>query len=120
MLMKNPLDTFESLTIQPGVSTKIEIPKGTILSISQISLYPLPEMPNSGRVVLYVSFQTEKGQSEKIAIAPLTINICESLSVDFKFNSSSPIIFSTSGSPIPVSLSGHKDSLEQLNIQDLK
>ena len=77
-------------------------------------------IPNEGRVVLYISMIDEDGkEGEKIAIAPLTIGKCEVVNLDYTINSFSPVIFSTEGCNVSISINGYTTSAEQLTFEKI-
>ena len=77
-------------------------------------------IPNEGRVVLYISMIDEDGkEGEKIAIAPLTIGKCEVVNLDYTINSFAPVIFSTEGCNVSISINGYTTSAEQLTFEKI-
>ena len=112
-----PIPSFSTIVVNPNERIKVTI-KETVWCITSASLVINDKIPNEGRVVLYISMIDEDGkEGEKIAIAPLTIGKCEVVNLDYTINSFAPVIFSTEGCNVSISINGYTTSAEQLTFE---
>lgn len=110
--------SFSSVTVHPGERVKVIPRPDSRLTITTVSIVYTDDLPENGRVVLYASKYDRNGDiGQKIAIAPLRVRDCEVVNVDFE--TASPLIFSTEGAKIDVSISGHTEQPIPLIIEIL-
>lgn len=96
--------TFASVVVNPKEQVKVSL-EDSIWTMTSVAIVVKDDLPKEGRVVLYVSNYDEKGEiGKKIAIAPLRVCECEVINIDLQ--TYGPIVFSTEGADISVSISG--------------
>ncbi|KAH0786016.1 hypothetical protein GPJ56_010073 [Histomonas meleagridis] len=106
------IPSFATCIVKPDERIKVTI-TDSLWCITSVSINVTDDMPKEGRVVVYISQINEEGkEGEKIAIAPLRVGQCEVVNVDYTINSFSPIIISTSGDKITVSVNGYTTTSE--------
>jgi hypothetical protein len=119
--MSLPIPSFAAVLIPPGSPQVVTVPEDSLWVITSVSITPTDPPPTSGRVVLYVATQAPDGtQGERIAIAPLRVGAVEVVTVDHQVNSACPLIFSTEGAQIPVTVTGHTITSAALVVRPLE
>ena len=107
--MDQSLLSFCSVVVNPGEQIKVSTQQSSIWTMTSVSIVYRDDLPNQGRVVLYVSKYDENGDiGQKIAIAPLRVCDCEVVNIDL--STFSPLLFTTEGSDISVSIAGYTDA----------
>lgn len=97
--------TFASVVVNPKEQVKVSLEQDSIWTMTSVAIVVKDDLPKEGRVVLYVSNYDEKGEiGKKIAIAPLRVCECEVINIDLQ--TYGPLVFSTEGADISVSISG--------------
>ncbi|OHS96185.1 hypothetical protein TRFO_10110 [Tritrichomonas foetus] len=110
------LSSFTSVVVNPEETVKVSTNNDAIWSITSVSIKVTDDLPKEGRVVLYISQVGIDGTvGNKIAIAPLRVRDCEVVNADYSI--SSPVVFSTTGAKISVSVTGYTTSLDSLIIE---
>lgn len=113
-----PIPSFAALVVRPGERVRVAL-RESVWCVTSASLAP-DDAPAGGRVVLYAATVGEDGRvGERIAIAPLTVGRCEVASLDYAINSYAPVVFSTEGAAVAVTVSGYTTSAEQLQTEVL-
>jgi hypothetical protein len=112
--MSTAVPSFATIVLPPGRPQVVTVPDESLWVITSVSISPTDPMPETGRVVVYVSNLSADGtQGEQIAIAPLRVGAAEVVNVDFQINSASPLVFSTVGAELSVSVTGYTVTSDQ-------
>lgn len=111
--------SFCTVVVNPGEQVKVSTYEYARLTITSASIVYKDDLPKQGRVVLYVSAYDSNGDiGQKIAFAPLRVCDCEVVTLDLE--TFSPLLFSTEGSEISVTISGYTDTPEPLIVDRIK
>ena len=113
---------MQCITVPAGARVKVTVPEDceSDFEISGVALSIEKEIPEKGRVVLYLTPINEEGkEGNAIAIAPLTVGKSETVKVDFRLLPGNQVIFSTKGDKIDVNVTGFIDTLEIIACETL-
>lgn len=98
--------SFTAFTVPPKTLVTVEIPEGSVWTVTGASIDFANEIPKEGRTVLYISAITGEKGTEKTAIAPLTVGKNETATLYLELRSLHKYRFTTEGSDIPVTVRG--------------
>ena len=116
--MDQSLLSFCSVVVNPGEQVKVSTQESSQWTITSASIVYKDDLPKQGRVVLYLSTYDNNGNiGQKIAIAPLRVCDCEVVTLDLA--TFSPLLFSTEGSDISVTISGYTDMPFPLDVEKI-
>ena len=113
---------MQCITVPADARIKVTVPEeaASELEISNVALSIEKEIPEKGRVVLYLAPINESGkEGTAIAIAPLTVGKSESVKVDFRLLPGNQVVLSTKGDKIDVVVTGFIETLEQVIVETL-
>lgn len=105
---------FSSFLVLPNIPCQVIIPNQTDCSITNVALDQHPSYPKEGRVVLYL---TVSG-SPPVAVVPFTLSSFESATIDLHFAGNERLIFTSTGVPIPLHISGYISEEGELQIDN--
>jgi hypothetical protein len=110
--------SFYSLLVTPGQVKRVKLERNTIWCVTHIAVAG-EDLPSAGRVVVYATPIINDAEGSKIALTSLTIGKWESSTLDLEFGEGDVIDFSTAGSPIAVTISGHADPASGVQYSDV-
>jgi hypothetical protein len=119
--MTADIPCFAAVVIPPGQPQKVTVPDDSFWTIGSVSIIPSDDLPATGRVVVYAATVKPDGtESERIAIAPLRVGAAEVATLDLQIAPAGPIIFSTAGAPISVTVTGYTATSDPLLVEPLQ
>lgn len=101
MELPDEFHTFWSAVVIPGKPCTVEVPSDTDCSLTNVAIDR--GEAREGRVILGVSVNG----GPQVAVAPFTIGTFESTGVDIKFSRGDTVVFTTTGTAVPVHICGY-------------
>ena len=116
--MESTFYSFCSVVINPGEKVKVSLGQNAVWTMTSVAIVIKDDLPKNGRVVLYISKFDENGDiGQKIAIAPL--RVCECEVVNIELATFGPLLFTTEGANISVTVSGYTDKPISLTVDNI-
>jgi hypothetical protein len=119
--MSTDIPCFAAVVVAPGQSQKVTVAEDSVWMVGSVAIVPDQDLAAGARVVVYAASVKRDGTtSKRIAIAPLRVGIAEVATVDYQIGGVSPIVLSTEGAPITVTVTGYTLTSDALLVEQVQ